>query len=106
MISAKSWMRALTSSRNANSTLVRCDSEDCDQVWKAAAAVCTAVSTSATLASATSACCSPVAGFHTGLVRVELPDRGLAADPVRDGPQRDPSVFGASSGRCSALCAS
>jgi hypothetical protein len=35
------------------------------------------VSTSAVLASATSACCSPVAGFHTGLVRVELPVAGL-----------------------------
>ena len=39
----------------------------------------------------TSACCSPVAGFQTGLVRVDGPGGGLAADPVLDGPQRTSS---------------
>ena len=68
---------ALTSSRNAKSTLVRFDSDDCDHDSNAAAAACTAASTSAVDASSTSACCSPVAGFHTGLVRVDVPVAGL-----------------------------
>ena len=49
---------------------------------------CTAASTSAGRPAATSACCSPVAGFHTGARRVAAPARRLAADPVLDGPHR------------------
>src|SRR3954468_3360701 len=44
MISASCMVRALTSSRNAKSTLVRFDSDDCDHDSNAAAADCTAVS--------------------------------------------------------------
>ena len=75
--SASRWMLALTSSRKVNSTLVRCESDDWPHRSNAAFAVRTAVSTSSALASATSACCSPVAGFQTGLVRSEDPVAGL-----------------------------
>src|SRR3954454_4769938 len=77
MISGSSPVRALSSSRKPNITFARWLSDDCDQVSNAVAAVRTASSTSAAVASTTSACCSPVAGFHTGLVRVELPAVGL-----------------------------
>src|SRR5690348_1108664 len=76
-ISASSLVRALTSSRKVNSTFVRCESDDCDHDSNAAAAVCTASLTSSVAASSTSACCSPVAGFHTGLVRLDVPVAGL-----------------------------
>ncbi len=56
---------------------MRCDSDDWPHRSNAAFAVRTAVSTSSTLASATSACCSPVAGFQTGLVRSVDPVTGL-----------------------------
>src|SRR3954471_1815783 len=60
---------ALTSSRNANRTFDRRLSDACDHSSKAAAAERTAAPTSSELARSTSACCSPVAGFHTGADR-------------------------------------
>ncbi len=93
--SASRWMLALTSSRKLNRTLVRCESDDCPQRSNAAFAVRTAESTSSTLASATSACCSPVAGFQTGLVRSEDPATGLPPIQcvmVLNGPPPSPSA--------------
>jgi hypothetical protein len=66
MIPASSSILALISSRNANRILVRWLSDTCDHDSNAVAAPRTASSTSPAVASATSACCSPVAGFHTG----------------------------------------
>ena len=60
---ASSPARALTISRNANSTFVRLLIEVCDQTGNASLAAATAASTSLTSASRTSACCSPVAGL-------------------------------------------
>ena len=74
---------------------MRCDSDDWPHRSNAAFAVRTAVSTSSTLASATSACCSPVAGFQTGLVRSVDPATGLPPIQcvmVLNGPP--PSPFG------------
>src|SRR6266704_4222814 len=66
MTSARSFTRALTSSRKANMILVRLDRDACDHSSNAAFAVRTASSTSAVEASATCACCAPVAGLNTG----------------------------------------
>ena len=66
MASASRSTLALTSSRKAKSTLVRVLSDDCDHSTNASRAAPTAASTSEASASATSACCSPVAGFQTG----------------------------------------
>ena len=67
----------LTSSRNAKSTLARLLSDACDQLANASLACCTASSTSSVDASATSACCSPIAGFHTGERRSPVPPVSL-----------------------------
>ena len=93
MASASSPMLALTSSRKANSTLVRCVSDDCPHRSNAAFAARTAVSTSLGVASATSACCSPVAGFQTGLGAVRGPVAGLPPIQCVDGPQRTSSLL-------------
>jgi hypothetical protein len=68
---------AFTSSRKVNRTVVRCESGDWPHRSNAAFAVRTALSTSSSLASATSACCAPAAGFQTGLVRSVDPMTGL-----------------------------
>jgi hypothetical protein len=52
---------------------LRRDSDVARQPGKAVAAAPTAASTSSTEARSTSACCSPVAGFHTGPVRPDVP---------------------------------
>jgi hypothetical protein len=80
-IAARSSIRALTSSRNANSTLVRFDSDESPHDWNALPATSTALSTSDASASRTAACCSPVAGFHTGAVRVDAPE--VSAPPIQ-----------------------
>ena len=67
--SASSSEWRLTSSRKANRIFARLLSELCDQSAKAASATCTASATSAADASATSACCWPVAGSNTGARR-------------------------------------
>ena len=54
-------------------TRARLTTETSRQSSKALPAAATAASTSAVSASRTSACCSPVAGFQTGAVRVEAP---------------------------------
>ena len=51
----------------------RLDSDDDRHVANASFATATALSTSATLASATSPCCWPVAGLKTGPVLPEAP---------------------------------
>ena len=61
--SAISEARALTTSRNANSTLVRLLIDVCDQSGNASSAAAMAASTSLESASRTSACCCPVAGL-------------------------------------------
>ena len=71
--------RALTISRNANSTLVRLLIEVCDQSGNASLAAPIAASTSLTSASSTSACCAPVAGLYTGAVRSDVPEVALPA---------------------------
>jgi hypothetical protein len=70
-----------TSSRTANSTVVRRDGELCDHSAYAAVAARTASSTSDAAASVTRACSALVAGFQTGLVRVEVP--GVVSPPIR-----------------------
>jgi hypothetical protein len=52
---------------------LRRDSDVARHAGKAALAAPTAASTSSTEARSTSACCSPVAGFHTGPVRPDVP---------------------------------
>ena len=64
---------ASTSSRRWNITSLRRDSDVERQPGSASLAVATARSTSSTEAKSTSACCSPVAGFHTGPVRPDVP---------------------------------
>jgi hypothetical protein len=64
---------ASTSSRKWNMTSDRRLSDVARQSWAACVATATAPSTSSTDAKSTSACCSPVAGFHTGPVRPEVP---------------------------------
>ena len=53
-----------------------------------AAAAHRGVDVGAARPAATSACCSPVAGFQTGAASGRRARRGLAADPVLDGPHR------------------
>ena len=53
--------------------MVRLLSDACDHSANASWAAATPASTSALLPSTTSACCAPVAGFHTGAVRSEVP---------------------------------
>src|SRR2546423_7163370 len=77
MMRARSLTRALTSSRNANMTLVRVDSDACDHSSNAAFAVRTASSTSAAGARAPRACCSPVAGLNPGPERSPVPAVGF-----------------------------
>ena len=73
MIAASSSLRALSSSRNANSTWVRVVSEDCRHCWKAPDAAATAASTSAEDARSTWPLTAPVAGLKTSPVRALLP---------------------------------
>src|SRR6266536_1585145 len=78
-IAASSSIRSCTSWRKANSTAVRRDSDEFPQSSYAFAAASTALCTSAGSAYRTRACCAPVAGCHTGPVRVELPEVGAPA---------------------------
>src|SRR5687768_18575562 len=75
--SASSPARAVASSRNANKTFARRESDAWDHSSKAAAATRTASSTSAAEPSTTSACWMPVAGSQTGAVPVGVPEVGL-----------------------------
>jgi hypothetical protein len=73
-ILASSSVRACKSSRNANSTAARRDSEADRHSRDAATALAMAVLISVTLANSTSAVCTPVAGLKTGASRPEVPD--------------------------------
>ena len=64
---------ASISSRVWNMISLRRDSDIVRHDVKALAATATAWSTSSAEAKSTSACCSPVAGFHTGPVRPDVP---------------------------------
>ena len=64
---------ASMSSRRWNRTSARRDRFVARQAGKAPRATSTAASTSAADAKSTSACCVPVAGFHTGPVRPDVP---------------------------------
>jgi hypothetical protein len=69
MSSRCSW----TSSRIAKNNSARRARETERQVVKASFAVRTAASISSTVAKSTAPVCSPVAGFHTGPLRPEVP---------------------------------
>src|SRR4051812_2934399 len=75
MIAASSPLRALSSSRKANSTWLRTVREVSRHAGKAALAAATAASTSSTPARATSPVTWPVAGSVTDAVRPLLPSR-------------------------------
>src|SRR5665647_2296910 len=72
-IAASSSLRSRRSSRNANSTPDRLDSDAWRQSLEAATAVATAVFTSAAEARSTVPVCSPMAGLYAGEVRPEVP---------------------------------
>ena len=74
---ASSSAFACSSSRNANSTPERLDSDAERHSRAACPALATAVSTSAAVAKSTSAVCSPVAGLYTGPVRPDVPSTRL-----------------------------
>ena len=75
MIAASSFFRAFNSSRNANSTCVLLASDVSRQPGNAAAAAPTTAFTSSSLARASWADTSPVAGFVTSENRPPVPSK-------------------------------